>query len=384
MWGGSNVALFNIIQLMQEKGHECFVITDSEYGPLLDKLDQIHCVYYQHKLRLNIYPIVKGSFKWIRFVKRSFGSLLKFYSQNKFAFQVIEKIHPDIVHTNVGPLNIAVGTCRKLGIPHVWHMREYQDMDFGMHYFPAKVFFYKSIHSKGNYNIAITKGIFNYHHLRPQDIVIYDGVFSQNMLSNKNSESIEKENYILFVGRIDEAKAPLDLLHVFPVFLKKYPQYKLLLAGSFKEGSLYKQTCDDFIKESGLQYAVNFLGEREDVYQLMSKAKALVVTSRFEGFGFITTEAMLNNCVVIGRDTGGTKEQFDIGELEAGEPIAYRFTNQAELLQCLMAAVNEDTTRMRMMALRVVSDYYTIESHVKHLEHYYQYVIDDFKKENDL
>jgi glycosyltransferase involved in cell wall biosynthesis len=204
------------------------------------------------------------------------------------------------------------------------------------------------------------------------------------MLSNKNSESIEKENYILFVGRIDEAKVPLDLLHVFPVFLKKYPQYKLLLAGSFKEGSLYKQTCDDFIKESGLQYAVNFLGEREDVYQLMSKAKALVVTSRFEGFGFITTEAMLNNCVVIGRDTGGTKEQFDIGELEAGEPIAYRFTNQAELLQCLMAAVNEDTTRMRMMALRVVSDYYTIESHVKHLEHYYQYVIDDFKKENDL
>ena len=45
----------------------------------------------------------------------------------------------------------------------------------------------------------------------------------------------------------------------------------------------------------------------------MSKALALFVPSSFEGFGFITVEAMFCGCLVIGRNTGGTKEQFDNG-----------------------------------------------------------------------
>ena len=40
----------------------------------------------------------------------------------------------------------------------------------------------------------------------------------------------------------------------------------------------------------------------------MAKAKALIVNSRFEGFGRMTAEACFNNCIVIGRNTGGTKE----------------------------------------------------------------------------
>lgn len=41
---------------------------------------------------------------------------------------------------------------------------------------------------------------------------------------------------------------------------------------------------------------------------------ALIVPSPFEAFGLITAEAMFNKCLVIGRDTAGTKEQFDNGQ----------------------------------------------------------------------
>ena len=53
---------------------------------------------------------------------------------------------------------------------------------------------------------------------------------------------------------------------------------------------------------------VKFLGIRKDIYSLMKNAMALVVSSPSEGFGFITVEAMLNGCLVIGRNTAGTKE----------------------------------------------------------------------------
>lgn len=58
---------------------------------------------------------------------------------------------------------------------------------------------------------------------------------------------------------------------------------------------------------------VVFLGMRKDIYSLMKDAMALIVPSYWEGFGFITTEAMFNGCLVIGRNTSGTKEQFDNG-----------------------------------------------------------------------
>ena len=53
---------------------------------------------------------------------------------------------------------------------------------------------------------------------------------------------------------------------------------------------------------------VKFLGFRSDRLDLMYKAKAIIVPSRFEGFGFITVEAIMNGCFVIGHNTGGTSE----------------------------------------------------------------------------
>lgn len=46
----------------------------------------------------------------------------------------------------------------------------------------------------------------------------------------------------------------------------------------------------------------------------MNRATALIVPSPFEAFGLITAEAMFNKCLVIGKDTAGTKEQFDNGQ----------------------------------------------------------------------
>ncbi len=48
------------------------------------------------------------------------------------------------------------------------------------------------------------------------------------------------------------------------------------------------------------------------MFRLMRSAKALLVTSRFEGFGRMTAEANMCGCLVIGRNTGGTSEILNL------------------------------------------------------------------------
>ncbi len=64
-----------------------------------------------------------------------------------------------------------------------------------------------------------------------------------------------------------------------------------------------KKTCKDNIR---------FLGHVSNVRPLMAEATALLVASRSEGFGRMTAEACFNGCLVIGRNTAGTKEILSV------------------------------------------------------------------------
>lgn len=54
----------------------------------------------------------------------------------------------------------------------------------------------------------------------------------------------------------------------------------------------------------GLQDRIRFLGERNDVRQLIADHQLLVVTSEREGFGYVCLEALQANLVVISTTTG--------------------------------------------------------------------------------
>lgn len=374
-WGGSNVALLNIIKYMKQFGHEIYLITSSPEGRFIDEISKLDIPYYYppQKYTLTIWPKVKNPLK---FVKRTICTIYENMKGRQFIREKIIEIRPNIVHTNVGPLDLALTTCKKLDIPHVWHMREYQDKDFDMHFMPSKSRFIKRIHSEQNYNIAITKDVFDYWQLRPdKDKVIYDGVFSDAILPKKNQE---KGKYILFTGRIEEAKGADIAISAFAKYIHKYGDngYKLLLAGYYDELSAYWKYCHDTIKEEGIEDKVKFLGHRTDVYDLMTCAKAMIVSSRFEGFGFITVEAMLNHCPVIGRMTGGTKEQIEIGSKFEKGPIALPFLTVDECAEQINEAISTDTTSITERAYDMVTSHYTTEISGHLIESYYKQILD--------
>lgn len=375
MGGGSSVALFNIVREMIARGHEVKVVTAMDQGPLLEEFHNIGCPYQQLSVRNNIYP---RSWNPILFLPRLLLMLWSNIKAKAGLRRVIQEFRPDIVHTNVGTMNIAVSLCQHRKIPHIWHQREYQDLDFNCHFFPTINHFMQQSHSKGNYNICITKGIFQYRKFREGiDRVIYDGVFPQQKTSN--IQVAEKQKYVLFVGRVEPAKGTLDLVRVFVTFHSMHPDYRLVIAGAIGDRKYYVK-CTEIVENTGLKDYVDFLGNRTDVYSLMTNASMLVVPSRFEGFGFITAEAMLNFCPVVGRNTGGTKEQFDRGLEYFNEEIGLRFNNDTEMLERMCQVVETDLTPMCHKAREMVTTFYTSEYCVNQIEEYYRFVLENSKQ----
>lgn len=369
---GSSLSLFNLIS---EIYHDIEVVVVSpNRGAFTSKIEAIGVkCYYLPLLQMTRYPHYVTLIGKIMFLYRLILNILK---NNVSYFQLLriaKKVKPDIIHTNVGPLSTGFKVANVLNIKHVWHLREYQDLDFGIHFFPSIRSFHRMLRHPNNFSIAITKGIFEHWKLNPQkDEVIYDGVIG-------DEEHIcieEKKKFFLFVGRIEEAKGLKVLLETFIEFCKTNSQYQLLIAG--KGEGAYLKECISLVKDNNLQDYISFLGHRSDVYKLMEEATALLVSSRFEGFGFITAEAMYNHCLVIGRDTAGTNEQFDIGLEQMGSNIGFRYFKDEDLLPVMQNVVNlslEDRSHIIQNAYKTVKYNFTIHRYGNEVKNFYKKVL---------
>lgn len=373
---GASIALNNIITGLIGRNIKIAIVFPSK-GLFSEKMEQlgVKC-YYIHRYHLTIYPRVEKLSSIIKYPITLIRVILYNMRAYNELIEISKNLKPDIIHTNVGPLDIGIKVAKKFNIKHVWHLREYQDLDFGMYYYPCKSSFYKLLNDSLNHSIAITEDIFQYWQLnKKKDAVIYDGVINDSQQLAINSRI--KKPYFLFVGRFEKAKGIELLLHVFLKFSKINQEYNLLIAAKC-EGKHFND-CFSFVQKEGLDKRIIFLGHRTDIYNLMSEATALIVPSRFEGFGFITVEAMYNYCLVIGKNTAGTKEQFDNGLRMHKKEIGYRFFTEEELLE-IMLKVTEiaevEYQSITRRAYETVLASYTIDKHVDNIEIFYKKILE--------
>ena len=146
------------------------------------------------------------------------------------------------------------------------------------------------------------------------------------------------------------------MLESFAKYVDKGGIFDLYYAGIGTENRI--QMLTQIVKDRNIQNRVLFLGHRNDVYHLMSEARALFVPSRFEGFGFITAEAMYNHCLVVGRNTAGTKEQFDNGIKMTGREIGIRFDKDTDLPSIMFSLEKESYTECINAAYKTVCSLY--------------------------
>ena len=275
--------------------------------------------------------------------------------------KIVSEFNPDIIHSNNSCFTLGLEIANDLNIPHIQHIREYGKLDIGKSYFPTKNNYVQSISKKNDLVLCITNDIKRYF-LSDKKYrnwhVVYDGV-----INGKNIFIPIKEPYFLYVGRLFPGKCVFELINQFAVFVQNTSSnIRLKIVGDGTNE--YKEKLVKCVLENKIVDKVDFLGYSSDVYSIMSKALALFVPSSFEGFGFITVEAMFCGCLVIGRNTGGTKEQFDNGLTLEGDEIAIRFDNDEDLASIMenisMNGV-ESYYSMIKRSQKVVMQCYTID-----------------------
>ncbi len=371
---GSNVALLNLIEEMKHFDIELMLVA-AKYGSLCKDVEQKNIPYKLTNHECHVYPRVKSIKNAIFFVPRLLGLLIKNFKAELNLKTIVEKYKPDLIHTNIGQLHIGYNVAKRLNIPHVWHIREYQDLALGMHPIPSKKSFKNRLNSSNNYSIAITNGIFNYYNLSHNARVIYDGVLNKDDITFLENKS----KYFLFLGRLNQQKGILELIKAFFDFASFNYDYNLLIAGDGSE--IYVNMLKEIVNKTPYSNRIIFLGFRKDTSELLKNATALIVPSKYEGFGFVTVEAMFNGCLVVGNNSGGTKEILELNN----SGILYSGHN--ELVQSLKDIVTlgiEYYYPMIKKAQFTATNLYSKEQNAIHIYNFYRYILNknyDAKKD---
>ena len=101
-----------------------------------------------------------------------------------------------------------------------------------------------------------------------------------------------KENLILFVGRLSEPeKRPSRVLEAWRLLSDKLPDWKLEIVGDGPDRKMLERMAGDLPH-------VNFVGF-QNPSSYYRRAKFLLLTSEYEGFGLVLIEAMARGCVPV-------------------------------------------------------------------------------------
>lgn len=319
--GGATISFIQLVQALAKDGVQPVVVIPEDSSVLVDVFNRDEIKYYFSEVVESVYPSLnpKHFLSLVLFLPRILHLFIRKYRSLKTIRKIVNNEKPDIIQSNVGVIHEGYKCARLVGVPHVWHLREYQDLDFSWLIFPSKSSFIRKL--RGSYVVTITNDIQNHFNLSDylRARTIYNGVYNERQLKPYK----EKDEYFLCCSRISHEKGIEDVIVSFSLFLKNKPSYRLRILG---DGDLnYISDLKDLANNNNCGDSIDWLGFQHDVFPHLERAKAIIVASYCEGFGRMTAEACFAGCLVIGRNTGGTKEILN-------ETGGYLFNNIEELV----------------------------------------------------
>lgn len=216
----------------------------------------------------------------------------------------------DLVYTNSSVTPVGALIARILKIPHIWHLREFIDIDYNFHHDWGKTVFNYFLR-QADAQIAISKAVHSHliDGISPERVhVIYNGIASiadfDRFYKVRNS-SINKGNSYTFalIGLIHPNKGQDIAIKALSILTKDLPQVRLLIVGHGDNTKL-KKLAEDL----GVANKVEFWGHVDDPYEAYFASDAVLMCSKNEGMGRVTVEAMSACRPVIGYDNAGTSE----------------------------------------------------------------------------
>ncbi len=369
MFDGSTISFLNLVKEIRAADIDVVVVhpkPDMKDEILIQKLLNFGCKCIEARVAFSFINKTKGFVNIIKFIIRFLLIIIRkilFYRDLNI---IVKKERPNIIHTNTGVVHEGYLIAKKYKIPHIWHLREYQEKDFNWIIFPSKYYFEKMLNN--SYSICITKDIQKFFNLNKcnKSFVIYNPIMS----SKYNKYESIKSKLFLVANRLSPDKGIEDILYAYSIFSKNNPDYSLLLLGFGKE--IYINKLKQLCKKINIESSVEFLGFKEDVYTYMAKAKTLLVGSINEGFGRMTAEANMLGTPVIGRNTGGTKE---ILEHTKGGFLFDTVEQMTEYMRKIASYSELETQEFMKNPQKIAIKLFSTEQHVQKVLNLYNLIL---------
>jgi len=300
---GANRSMFQLIlELRDDYGVEPFVLLprdNSSTRTLKDNLKEYGIDFLECAI-----PFFKQQ-TYNRYTRFHYYECFK---QLKEVCETLRPMHFDIVHSNSSVMDFGGYISRILGIKHVWHLRDFGDLDYGLYSIWGKKY-EKATYKNGDTFIAISDAVKRHFDgvIEEKKIrTIYNGIKPNNSvpISLHTNDKIQ----FLCAGVICEAKNQMEIIEAvdFLVHKKNVTNFHLTIVGMADEN--YLKQLVEYVKLCGLQNHVTFVGEIDGIEQLASTMDVGIVSSKCEAFGRVTVEYMLQNLAVIANDNGANQE----------------------------------------------------------------------------
>lgn len=368
MMGGAAQSLLNMLKVIRNRNIYPVVILPN-HGIIEDVLKEMNIKYYVIPFTTGYGKIGTGS------KEKDNADFVANYEAALKLQEIIQYERIDLIHINTSVSNIGAFAALMAGIPYVWHFRELVEEDFECEFWDKTL--KNELMKYADATIAISKTVLTVYKDKYEvtPVHIYNGIdadkYRRELSRLSHDESMH--NFII-TGAISKNKGQFDAVRALEILLSEgIKNIHLTMMGHGSEG--FRWFLKKYIQQHELEQYVTVLPFQKDLTEYRKNCEYALTTSKMEALGRCTIEAMFAGNIVIGADTGGTKEI--IGEDET-RGYLYR-QGDVKSLASVMKRVMEENPQIkeqcRRNAQRYVEETFSLDGYADKMISLYEGVL---------
>ncbi len=263
--------------------------------------------------------------------------------------KLIELEQIDVVFSNTSVIVGGALAARICGIPHIWHVLEILSSDPALSPVLALRDFYPLMGILADRIIAASDSVraeLQQFKTSASIEVIHSVIedAEENSLDRRKESvfGLPEDTFVVsFVGELSERKGVEDLVSCVPSVLARNPDAHFMIVG---RDAGRAPAVRDQIVQRGLENAVQLLGFRDDIRNIMAASDVFVLPTRSDPLPLAVQEAMSVGTPVVATMSGGCADLVVDGETGCLVPVG----NRTALSSAIILLMESPEMRRRM------------------------------------
>lgn len=215
-----------------------------------------------------------------------------------------------LVHSNSSVIDFGAILAEKMNLPHIWHLREFGDLDYNLSHIPPKALVKKKLEMAASL-ISVSKSVTtHFTKIAPEGrfLTIHNGIDVSLFSTNTPGMTTRVVQFAL-VGLIQEKKGQWDMVDAVANLVEMGIQnFHVHVIGDGQIEALKKA-----IDAKALSNRITLHGKQRDIPKFLHGVHVGLTTSHAEAFGRTTIEYQLAGLPVIATETGAGAELVENG-----------------------------------------------------------------------